>query len=80
MSEIKRLAEQVEIAEGTARCEHEKRLVVEQQRDELLAVLKMALKHLNPKSLDKERWKAGKKPYYINSIVSDAIAKIEGGQ
>lgn len=35
--EIGALREQLEIAEACARCEHEKRLGIEQQRDELLA-------------------------------------------
>ncbi len=41
MNEIKNLSEQLAIAEGTARCEHEKRVTAERQRDHLLASLKM---------------------------------------
>jgi hypothetical protein len=43
------------------------------QRDELLAALQLALQHINPQAIDKEKWKAGKQPWHINSIVSAAI-------
>ena len=62
------LLEKLQEAEACARCEHEKRLGIEQQRDELLAALKACAACLDADERDNAEWE----------MARAIIAKVEG--
>ncbi len=67
--EIETLKAQLIEAEACARCEHEKRLGIEQQRDELLSFAKEFV----------EAWSEGvADDIFIYNMGRAAIAKVEG--